>query len=790
MIGKTISHYRIIEELGRGGMGVVYLAEDTKLDRKVALKFLPPELGRDKDAKERFVNEAKAAAALNHVNICTVHEIDEHEDRMFMAMEFVDGSSLKEAVARAPETLERSVDIAAQIAQGLVEAHEKGIVHRDIKPANIMVTSKGGVKIMDFGLAKLRNQVGLTKEGTALGTVSYMSPEQARGGEVDRRTDIWSLGALLYELITGRVPFKGEYEQATIYSILNDEPKPPTSLRTGVPMELERIVAKALAKNPDERYQHIDEMLVDLRQVARRLGQRQEQIQTRSTAAEPVSAGVRPATGKRKMSWLLVAAIVVIAAIALFIVGKRYPFDGGGKVIDSIAVLPLDNLSGDPEQEYFADGMTEALITELSRIEALKVISRTSVMRFKDSDKSLKEIARELDVAAVVEGSAMLVGGRIRITAQLIEAATDHHIWADDYERDFEDVIALQKEVARAIAREVQVAVTPEEEATLERVHQVDPEAHALYLKGLHYVKQWGTEEQNRAIELFEQAIDRDSSFALAYVGMAEAYNNLFGYSQNMGKEYLIESKEWAEKALEIDETLGLAYAMLADFRFLVDWDFEGAEEYFKLAIELTPGNATAHSWYANFLFCMGRREEAIAEARRSRQLDPMDVRLSINEAFFLGHFGEYDLAEKIIMEVFEEGVEEARLHYLLGLIYVETGRNEAGLEELAKAEELMGEDVTYYERAYYYAKMGREEEARVMLDEILAMPDRGDRLIRIIITTSTVLGDYDLALDWLEWAFNERYNYTIFLIGIKDLDPLRSDPRFQDILRRMGIEN
>ena len=783
MIGETISHYKILEELGRGGMGVVYKAEDTKLGRTVALKFLSSRVLGAEEEKVRFLHEAQAAAALSHPNICTIHEIDESEGHSFIAMECVEGRSLKEKIESGPLKLDDAVDYAMQMAGALQEAHDKKVVHRDIKPANIMIT-KGRVKIMDFGLAKAAGRTQLTKEGTTLGTISYMSPEQARGDDVDHRTDIWSLGVILFEMVTGRQPFQGEYEQAVIYSILNTEPESMTALRTGVPMELERVVTKALAKNAGERYQHIEEMLVDLKQVARQL--RPLQAETRSTAAQSVSAP-RSGIGKGKKVWPLVAAVVAIAAVA-FIIGKPYLFRDEAKVIDSIAVLPLDNLSGEPEQEYFADGMTEALITELSHIKALKVISRTSVMRYKETDKSLKEIARELDVAAIVEGSAMLVGGRIRITAQLIEAATDHHIWADDYERPFKDVIALQKEVAGAIAREIQVAVTPEEEASLASVRQVDPEAHMLYLKGVHYTKQWGAEEQHRAIELFGQAIGIDSSFALAYVGIAEAYNNLFGYSQDMGEEYVVESKEWAERALEIDETLGLAYALIADYRFLVEWDFEGAEEYFKLAIELAPGDPTAHSWYANFLFTMGHREEAIAEARRSRQLDPMDVRLGVNEAFFLAHFGEYDRAEKTIMELLEAEVNEPRLHYLLGLVYVQTGRNEEALEELDKAEELMGDKVEYLERAYYYAKMGKEKEARKMLEEIIAMPEKGDRLIRIIVMTSAVLGDYDLAIEWIEWAYNTRCNYTIFLLGIVDLDPLQNDPRYQDIMRKMGI--
>ena len=789
MIGETISHYKILEELGRGGMGVVYKARDTKLDRTVALKFLSAQVLGAEDEKARFLHEAQAAAALSHPNICTIHEIDESEGWSFIVMEHIEGRSLKARIESGPLKLDGAVDFAIQMAGALQEAHEKRVVHRDIKPANIMITPKGRVKIMDFGLAKAVGRTQLTKEGTTLGTIAYMSPEQARGDEVDHHTDIWSLGVVMYEMVTGRQPFQGEYEQAVIYSILNSEPEPVTSLRSGVPMELERIVTKALAKNPDERYQHTDEMLVDLRLVASQLGPLQARSRSSARAVESIATAADAGMGKRKRVWPLIVTVAVIAALALVIVGRRYLHRGEGKVIDSIAVLPLANLSGDPEKDYFADGMTEALITELSRIKALKVISRTSVMRYKDTDKSLKEIARELDVAAVVEGSAMLVGGKVRITAQLIEAATDHHIWADDYERRFEDVISLQKEVARAIARQVQVAITPEEEASLEHADQVDPEAHALYLKGLHYVKQWGAEPQHKAIEYLRQAIDIDSSFALAYVGTAEAYNNLFGFSKEMSKEYLIKSKEWAEKALEIDGKLGLAYAILADIRFLVDWDFDGAEEYFKLAIELAPGNPTVHSWYGNFLFCMGRREEAIVEARRSRQLDPMDVRLGVNEAFFLGHSGEYDLAEQVIMELFERGVEEARLHYLLGMIYVETGRYGETLEELDRAEELMGETATYYERAYYYAKMGREEEAKVLLEEMLAQPEKVDRMIRIIIMTSAALGDHDLALEWLEWAYNTRYNYMIFLVGTEDLDALRNDPRYIDILRRMGIE-
>ncbi len=784
MIGKTISHYKILEELGRGGMGVVYLAEDMKLDRKVALKFLAPGALGGTEEKARFAHEAKAAAALAHPNICTIHEIDEYEGQSFIAMEYVEGESLKSMIEKGPLAIEYVMDIGMQLAAGLQEAHEKGIIHRDIKPANIMITSKDRIKIMDFGLAKLRGKTMLTKEGTTLGTVSYMSPEQARGDEVDSRTDIWSLGVVLYEMITGRMPFKGEYEQAVIYSILNDVPAPPTALRTDVPIELERVMLKCLAKDLDERYRHTDEIIVDLRRILRRM-----KSGNRSVKGISESYGIKAGRDNRRIPWSIIAVIVVAVVVALIVVGRQYLFERGGKVINSIAVLPLDNLSGDPEQEYFADGMTEALITELSRIKALKVISRTSVMRFKDTDKSLREIARELDVAAVVEGSAMLVGDKVRITAQLIEAATDHHIWANDYERDFEDVIALQKEVARTIAREVQVAVTPEEEANLARARQVDSDAQVLYLKGLRLIKQFGAEPQYKAIEYFQQAISIDSSFALAYVGVSHAYNILVPYAQDMKQEYKMESKRWAEKALAIDGSLGLAYALIADYRYMNEWDFVGAEEYFKRAVELSPGNAIVHSWYGYFLLCMRRHEEAIAEARRSRQLDPMGIKLGTNEAYFLVFSGEFDLAEQVVEELFEMGIEEGILHILMSMIYVETGRYEEALEEIDKSEEMMGDDALPYERAYYYAKMGRNDAARKILDEILTIPEKNERLIRIIIMTSVALGDMDLAFEWLERAYDERYDFVIFQNGMKSLDTLRNDPRYHDLMKKIGLE-
>jgi TolB-like protein/predicted Ser/Thr protein kinase len=543
MIGKTISHYKILEKLGQGGMGTVYMAEDTKLDRTVALKFLTSQAVGEEDEKARFVHEAKAAAALSHPNVCHVYEIDESEGQTFIAMEYLEGQTLKEKINAGPLNLKRALELAIEIAGGLKEAHEAGIVHRDIKPANIMITTKGRTKITDFGLAKLTGGTKLTKTQTTLGTAPYMSPEQARGEETDRRTDIWSLGVVIYEMACGLRPFRGDYEPAVIYSILNERQEPLTALRTGVPVELERIVDKSLAKSPDERYQQVADMLVDLKGVVKRLessergraGTGAEAARSApvarpeaagATTAGPQSEGARSAQEARpeaasqaaprpsatatdrprlsRPTWYVGAAVLIVA---LVIAGMNLfrerpaqaptgPIDPD--IIDSIAVLPLENISGDPTEDYFVAGMHEALITDLSRIGALRVISRTSVMRYKDTDKAVPEIARELDVDAIVEGSVMRVGDQVRITAQLIRAATDEHLWAENYDRELSNVLGLLSEVAQEIAGEIEVALSGEDKAQLADSGPVVPEAYDAYLRGQFHFNTLSAKELER----------------------------------------------------------------------------------------------------------------------------------------------------------------------------------------------------------------------------------------------------------------------------------------------------
>jgi len=506
MSDQILTHYKILAKLGQGGMGEVYLAEDTKLRRKVALKLLPSHFAADPDARARFEQEARAAAALNHPNICTIYEIGEAEDKFFIAMEYIEGEELKKKVISDQLSVNSVIDIAAQIVEGLKAAHAKGITHRDIKSSNIMVTESGQVKIMDFGLAKMGGEVHLTKAGMTLGTAAYMSPEQARGEVVDHRTDIWSLGVVLYEMLTGQLPFRGEYEAAMMYSILNEDPQPLTALRTGVPMELERIVNKALAKKAEERYQHIDEVLADLRLIQK------------DFSAGASKRRLTEVKSFKKKRFYLYGGVATVLAVLIGITLFRGAHETHA-IHDSIAVLPLASLSGDPEQEYFTDGMTGALITDLAKISALKVISRTSVMQYKGAKKPLPEIARELQVDVILEGSVLRSGDRVRVTAQLIEAATDRHLWAKSYDHDLRDILTLQSEVAQAVVNEIKIKLTPREQARLTKTRVVNLGCNYAF-KGMYAE---AIAASDKAISLVESLADTTNELLLGQIAYVYA---------------------------------------------------------------------------------------------------------------------------------------------------------------------------------------------------------------------------------------------------------------------------
>jgi TolB-like protein/Flp pilus assembly protein TadD len=779
MTGKQISHYTILEKIGEGGMGVVYKAEDTKLKRAVAIKFLTLQLTLDPEAKERFINEARAASALEHHNICTIHEIDETGNgQTFMVMACYDGESLDEKIQRGPLRIEEAVDIALQIAQGLNKAHEKDIVHRDIKPANILITVDGVVKILDFGLAKLRGQTKVTREGTTLGTVSYMSPEQTKGDEVDQRSDIWSLGVVLYEMITGQTPFRGDYEQAVMYSILNEDPKPITGLRTGVPIELERLVNKTLVKNPVERYQQLDEILVDLRAI------------TKTPESKEITLGQTKAKRSKITRKYIYAGIIIILFILL--AGRYFLFPGGlerAKAINSIAVLPLENLSGDPEQDYFSDGMTEAVIAELGKIKPLRVISRTTVMRYKETDKSLPEIAGELNVDAIVEGSVLRAEDQVRITAQLIEARVDRHIWTDSYERNLQDVLKLQREVAQDIAREIRISLTEQEEGILASATSIDPEAHEAYLKGRFHWNKRTKEGLEKSVDLFERAIAYDPEYALAYAGLADAYIVLADLRYRTPRDCYPQAKELVEKALQIDEHLAEAYTTRAYITAMYEWRWTEAEAGFKRAIELNSNYATAHQWYSEYLNCLGRFDEAIQEAQEAQELDPLSVMIHTNAGILFYNAGQFDRA----VEQFRKALDIDDDFYW-ALLYrahslEEQGQYDEAFEGYVKAlqvYELSKEKAA--ELQQIYNTKGLEGYYRWFVDDGFEELNALDILRDHFIASCAYLGETDLAFEWLERDVQERCREVVEMGVIPAFTKLRSDPRFADLLRRMGL--
>ncbi|MGD2085623.1 MAG: protein kinase [Candidatus Aminicenantes bacterium] len=791
MIGQTISHYKILEKLGEGGMGVVYKAKDTKLKRIVTLKFLPPHLTMDPEAKERFIIEAKAAAAPNHANIVTVHEINEHDNRVYMVMEYVEGENLKEKLKSGPLEIGEAIRIAREVAKGLQEAHGKGIVHRDIKSANIMITEKCQVKIMDFGLAKLKGQTKLTKEGTILGTAAYMSPEQAQGAEVDSRTDTWSLGVVLYEMITGQLPFKGEYEQAVLYSIMNENPEPPTALRPGVIPELERIINKALSKEPSERYQHLDEMNVDLKNL-------------RKVYSPEVIANkqdIYPAATRQRRRFLipvlLILAVIIAAGYFFFKVKQETETTVTEEILrpgwkHSIAVLPFKDFSPKKDQEYFCDGMTEAIIGKLTGIRQLKVISRTSVMRYKNTDKDIKVIGKELGVNTILEGSIQKEKDWIRVNAQLINVSDDSHLWQHMYERQLESVFAIQDDISLGIVNALKINLLKLEKMGLKKRHTRDREAYNLYMLGLFNWRNSGG-SLLKCIEYFKRALEKDPNYALAYASLADTYRGMARGLSLSYKEtnkvitgWYLKAKEAALKALQLDETLPEAHVALGGIKLDYDWDLKGAKQEFQRAIELNPGYARAYFKYAFYYQAAGDLNKALAEMKRAHELDPLSSIVNYGLGVFFFWARKYDRAiEQLKIAIaMAPNIGDTRL--LLGMAYLENSMYEEALEEL-KIQERTYPIFTRFIRMFLYARKGEKGKLREFVEK---EKKRGSRTSPFMIAASYAeLGERDQVFTWLEKAYERRELLMLYIKSIPYLDNYRTDPRYKALLKKIGID-
>ncbi len=786
---SAVGRYLVERELGSGGMGLVYAGYDPELGRKVAIKLMRPESGRadPSQGKARLLREAQALAQLTHPNVISIHDVGTFGDQVFIAMEYVEGCTLTDWLSAEKRTWSEIVSIFVQAGSGLGAAHAKGIVHRDFKPDNLWVGEDGRARVLDFGLARSiwtghgeklqaadasREQsrlsprlamlrASLTETGKLLGTPAYMAPEQL-GGEVgDARSDQFSFCVALYQALHGELPFRGESIEALLHQVKQRTVQEAPKSR-GVPPWLRRVLLRGLSPNPADRYESMDGLLRELSQ--------------------------RPFVARRR---ILVPSAVVLLALTLVLGIEWKKRSAAPGRIQSIAVLPLENLSQASEetQDYFVDGITDALTTDLAQIRALRVISRTSAMRYKGAKKPLSEIARELNVDAVVEGTVARFGERVRVSAQLIDARTDRHLWAESYERDVRDILALQGEAARAITHQMKIQMAPQEQARLAHAPPVNPEAYELFQRGRYFWNKRTGEGFHTAIDYFNQAIGKDPKYAVAHAGSADSHIMLGVYVLVPSKEAFTKARAEVARALELDEGLAEAHTSLAQIKQYFDWDWPGCEAEFRRAIELNPGYASAHQWYAEFLSAQGRHEEALAEKKKAQELDPLSLVTNASLGGLLAEAGQVDLGIEQLRKTLEMEPNFSYSHFVLGRAYVRKQAFVEAIGEFRKAVTLSPISRHTGALGHAYGRAGKTSEAHAVLDELTAASQKGQFVSwtdRAVIYSG--LGDADQTFALLEKAVGDREHRMVRLKVDAMFDPVRSDPRFAELLRRIGL--
>lgn len=821
-----LGRYEVRSLLGAGGMGEVYLAQDTSLNRKVALKVLPAELASNQDRMRRFKQEATSAASLNHPNIAHIYEVGQASGYNFIAMEYVDGTTLRNKIHNETEELSKLLRVLQHVAEGLAKAHDAGIIHRDLKPDNVMITSDGHAKILDFGLAKLvepPQTSGGSEEptilqshstpGLILGTLGYMSPEQAQGKtkEIDHRSDIFSFGCILFEAITGQRAFTGKDQIEVLNKIIREPAPPLAAFNPNAPADLQRIVRRCLAKDPEQRYQNIKDVAIELKEVRRELQERGVDTtvppvssvsseartiwQSETTRVQPSAASTRASSAefivnelKRHKTATMIGALIVVALAVVAVLGIRsYLHARTTEVaVESIAVIPFVNQNKDPDAEWISDGLTESIINNLTQLPHLKVIARSSVFRYKGRETDPIAVGKELGVRAVLTGRLMQRGNTMLISAELIDIRDNKQLWGEQYERQLADMLSVQREIAREITNNLRPTLSGVDKSRMDKQFTADSEAYQLYLKGRFYWNKRTPADLQKAIPFFQQAIEKDPNYALAYSGLADSYALLTAYTAEPPRKLMPKAKEAALKALALDDKLAEAHASLGQITAYYDYDFPTAEREYRRAIELNPNYATAHQWLAEHFATMKRNDEALVEIRRALELDPVSVIMNRIYADILVDGRKFDEAIQQYHKAIELDPNFPTSHYFLGRAYEAKHLYDQAVEEYTKSAMLGGvTPEALLSMKEIYQKSGWKAYVQVNLDRL----EQQRQLAPFVIATFYArLDRKDEALEWLEKGYEER-DFRMTLLSVSfEFDSLRDDPKFQELVRRMGL--